>query len=78
VLDVLHDVGDYDVPLARAVSILEEEDAHMRTHSPVPYIDSTANGWDLLRSMTPGEARTRIYEIAHVVLTATHASGDAV
>jgi len=45
---VLDNIGDYDVPLARTIAALDEEDAHMRS-SGMSYVDSESSALDMMR-----------------------------
>lgn len=75
VRDVLDNVGDYDVPLARASLYLDDDDETNRA-SGMPYVDSLASAWDMMRGESYEGARAYVHDIMRVVVDATREPGS--
>ncbi len=75
VYDVVNNIGDYNVPLARTVSILDEEDARMR-NVPMSHVDAHSAAWDMIRGEDRKGAESYVYDIARVIVDATRNPGD--
>lgn len=76
VRDVLDNIGDYDVPLARAIEILDDDDVRARA-SNMPYYDSSSCAWDTLRSESYDNIVHRVRaHIVDVIASATREPGS--
>lgn len=56
----LENIGDNDVPLARVMTILDEDDARMRA-STFPYVDSHDSARDMIAGMSDDELRDGLW-----------------
>lgn len=73
---VMENIGEYDIPLARTLAALDEDDARMRS-SHMPYVDSQSSAMDYVRGMDMNE-RIRVFNSwGHFISDALGDPGDS-
>lgn len=77
VMDVLNTIGEYDIPLARAIGALDADDDAMNATN-MPHVDSLSNAWDTLRGDSHADVIERIGALAHIVVNATREPGSVI